>query len=46
MPLAELLLYQQAALFFDGRHWLTPPTPPVHDQWNTLFDSWQKKALP
>lgn len=27
MPLAELLLYQQTAVFMEGRHWLWPRLP-------------------
>jgi hypothetical protein len=39
--LAELLLYQQAAVFIEGRHWLVAPAPPAKAQWDTLFSNWR-----
>ena len=43
MPLAELLLYQQATVFLGGQYWLVEPAPPAREQWGTLFDNWQKQ---
>lgn len=41
MPLAELLLYQQAAVFLEGRHWLVAPSPPARSQWDALLSNWE-----